>query len=201
MRKTKVHPLLKKVMESAEEKKRDAGWTGKVRKKLASLPPRIWTFGGAVILILAIGWCMFLPDQKEAPRTPPKPGAAGTAVTPGGQSPASAVTPAGIPESELVFIQSVRLQPLQPTPMDSLKADIVLAPTAPERLAYTYQWKVNDQAIKEATGETLNLSPFKKGDLITVTVTPRVGDTYGHAVESPLVSVHSAPPTLELKAA
>ncbi len=107
----------------------------------------------------------------------------------------------GYPENELVFIQAVRLQPSQPTRMDSLKAEIVAAPTAPERLAYIYRWKVNEQVIGEETEDTLDLSPFKKGDLITVTVTPRYGDIYGHTVESPVVAVHSVPPSLELKAA
>jgi hypothetical protein len=45
----------------------------------------------------------------------------------------------------------------------------------------------------------LNLSPFKKRDLITVTVTPYDGNTAGFAVESPMVAIHSIPPSLELK--
>jgi hypothetical protein len=84
--------------------------------------------------------------------------------------------------------------------MDSLKAVAVTAQTAPKRLTYTYRWSVNDRFIKEAKGDTLDLSPFKKGDLIAVTVTPHDGDDDGYAVESRLIAVHSIPPSLELKA-
>jgi hypothetical protein len=202
MKKTMSHPPPPKDMEPAEEGTPDARWMDRIRKTLAALPPRIWTVGGAAVLVFAIGWCMLAPDQREAPRTPTSSGAAGTVGTVNSQSPASAVSPdTAIPENELVFIQAVRLQPSQPTRMDSLKAEVVATPIAPERLAYIYRWKVNDQVIVDEAGDTLNLSPFKKGDLITVTVTPHDGDTYGHAVESPVISVHSVPPSLELKAA
>jgi hypothetical protein len=92
------------------------------------------------------------------------------------------------------------VQPSRPTRMDSLQAEVVATPTAPKKLVYSYRWKVNDRIIREATGSTLILSPFKKGELITVTVTPNDGTTDGLAVESPIVAVHSVAPSLELKA-
>ncbi|MCX5838646.1 MAG: putative Ig domain-containing protein [Deltaproteobacteria bacterium] len=172
----------------------------KIRKGAASLPPRIWTFGGAAILIVFIAWFMLAPAQREAPRATHPPGSTGTTRTANGQSPASAASPdARIPENGLAFIQTISLQPPRPSRMDTLKAEVAVAPNAPERLIYTYRWKVNDRVIEEATGDTLILSPFKKGDLITVTVTPNDGSTNGLAVESPLVAIHSVPPSLELK--
>ena len=84
--------------------------------------------------------------------------------------------------------------------MDMLKAELDLEPAAPKDLVYTYLWRVNDRIIEEAKGDTLNLSPFKKRDLVTVTVTPYDGDTAGFAVASPVIAIHGVPPSLELKA-
>ena len=174
---------------------------GKIWKKLAALPRRVWAVGGALALAVLIVWFMLVPARREAPRTQPSSGAAGTERILNRPPLASAASPdTRIPEKELAFIQAVRLQPSRPTRMDSLKAEVVVAPTAPEQLVYTYRWKVNDRIIEEATGNTLNLSPFKKGDLIAVTVTPNDGSTDGLVVESPLVAIHSVPPSLELKA-
>ena len=175
----------------------------RLRKKAAALPRRIWIIGGAVVLIIVIAWFLLAPARREAPQTLPSSGAAGTGTggVLSGPPPTSASLPeAVIPEQQLAFIQAVRLQPTRPNRMDSLQAEIVIAPTAPKKLLYTYRWKVNDRIIREATGSSLILSPFKKGDLITVTVTPHDGTTDGLAVESPLVAIHSVAPSLELKA-
>ena len=78
--------------------------------------------------------------------------------------------------------------------MDSrLKTEVEAAPAAPEKLVYTYLWKVNDRVIEEAVGDTLNLSAFHKRDLVTVT--PYDGETAGLAVASPMVAIHSVPPS------
>ena len=174
----------------------DALW-----KKLAALPRRIWAVGGAVCLVIVIAWFMLVPAQREAPQTPSPSGAAGTEGTPNRKPLTSTALPdTKMPEKQLAFIQSIRLQPSLPTRMDSLKAEIDVSPDAPGQLVYTYRWEVNDHVIEEATGDTLNLSTFKKRDLINVTVTPHDGSTAGSAVESPTVAIHSIPPSLELKA-
>lgn len=172
-------------------------------KKTAALPLRIWAVGGGVALIVAVAWFLLMPAQREAPRTSPSSGTAETGSGLSRPSLTSAALPdSGIPELEqkLAFIQAVRLQPSRPTRMESLQAEVVVAPTAPQKLVYSYRWKVNDRIIRETTGSTLILSPFQKGDMITVTVTPNDGTTDGLAVESPLVAIHSVAPSLELKA-
>ena len=158
---------------------------------------RIWAIGGAVALVAVIAWLLLAPTKKE---TPPAPSATRAAGTEGSRPPQTPAAPAaGVPERDLAFIRAVRLQPPEPTRLDSLKAAVEVAPGGPAGLVYTYRWEVNDRVIEDATGDTLNLAPFKKLDLVTVTVTPHDGDTTGFAVESPLVAIHSVAPSLELK--
>jgi hypothetical protein len=167
-------------------------------KKAMALPRRIWAIGGAVALIAVITWFLLVPAPRDAPRTPPSYGAAGTRGVPNPSLTSAALPESGTPEQELAYIQAVRLQPSRPTRADSLQAEVVLAQTAPKKLFYTYRWKVNDRIIGGATGDTLVLTPFKRGDLITVIVTPNDGTANGLAVEGPLVAIHSAAPSLEL---
>ncbi|MHB9096231.1 MAG: hypothetical protein ACYC5X_00210 [Syntrophales bacterium] len=170
-------------------------------KKAVALPRRVWAVGGAVFLVIGIAWYMLSPERREAPPTSSPSGTPGAGGTLASHPPASAASPeTNIPEQGLAFIRAVRLQPPQATRLDTLKAEVEAASNAPERLVYTYRWRVNDRVIEDASGDTLNLSPFKKRDLITVTVTPYDGDTAGFAVESPSVAIYSVPPSLELKA-
>lgn len=182
-------------------KKKPTAATNKIRKKAAALPRRIWAVGGAIALAVVIAWLMLAPAQKEAPPAPSSSGVTQTGGVPGRQPPASAAIPDTImPRERPAFIQAVRLQPSRPTRMDSLKAEVEAAPAAPEKLVYAYLWKVNDRVIEEAVGDTLNLSAFHKRDLVTVTVTPYDGETADLAVASPMVVIHSVPPSLELNA-
>ncbi|MBI4632802.1 MAG: hypothetical protein HY742_02780 [Deltaproteobacteria bacterium] len=191
-------------MKPTKKIKLKMGRKGKAGKKAATTPrlPRwIWSVGGAVALVIVIAWFMLVPAQKKAPPAPPPSRSAGTEGSPNRQPPASAAAPAArIPEKPLAFLQTVRLQPSEPTRLDTLTAAVEVASGAPGPLTYAYLWKVNDRIIEEATGDTLNLSPFKKQDLVTVTVTPHDGDIAGFAVESPVVAIHSVPPSLALKA-
>ena len=176
-------------------------WTQVLWKKLPALPPRVWAVSGMAVLVVVVIWSMLDPVRKVMPPTPPPSGIEQTARGLNGQPSASAVSAnAGIQEGELAFIKAVRLQPPQPTRMDMLKAEVDLASTAPKELVYTYLWRVNDKIIEDAKGDTLNLSSFKKRDLVTVTVTPHDGETTGFAVAGPVIAIHSLPPSLELQA-
>lgn len=98
----------------------------------------------------------------------------------------------------MAMIQAVHLQPALPTKLDTIKAEVI--PMLPDSsLKYSYVWKVNNEIIADATGDTLDLSPFKKSDLVSVTVTPYDGDTPGYKVNSPTIAIQSIPPSLELK--
>lgn len=85
--------------------------------------------------------------------------------------------------------------------MDTLKAEVVTAAYAdPSRITYAYVWKVNNRIVESATGDTLNLSTFKKRDLVTVTITPYDGDNAGFPVESPTTLIYGIAPSLDLEA-
>lgn len=98
----------------------------------------------------------------------------------------------------LPFIQAINFRPTQPTRGDSLEAEIVLKPGAPD-LTFRYIWKVNDRGIPDAAGSTLDLTPFKVRDLVTVSIIASDGQREGAPVNSPVVAIHNRPPTLELK--
>lgn len=173
----------------------------KIRRRLESLPPRLWIFGGALILAGVIAWWMFAPDRSgtgPATSSPRVAGKAGSAVAVPG-TPAATVPPGtAAPEEQAASISAVRLQPGQPSRMDSVKAEVTALPGAPSGQRYTYRWKVNDRIVEGATGDTLNLSTFKMRDRIAVTVTAgEAGDEF--AVTSPEVVIHAVAPSLELK--
>jgi len=176
-------------------------------KRLSALPRRTMIFGGAAValVILLIVFLFFGSPRKEAPpQIPPKAAALLPGVVPEQPSeqqarpPQKAMTPE---EEERPAIQSIRLHPLQPTRMDALKAEVVAAAYAdPRRIAYAYVWKVNNRIVEGTTGDTLDLSTFKKRDLVTVTVTPYEGDKTGFPVESPVIIIYGIPPSLDLQA-
>lgn len=85
--------------------------------------------------------------------------------------------------------------------MDTLKAEVFTEAPDPSRLSYTYVWKVNNEIVEGAQGDRLDLSALdlKKKDLITVSITPYDGEREGFTMESPVIAVHSIPPTLDLK--
>ncbi len=145
--------------------------------------------GGACALVVLVYLISFSPVSREAP-----PGARPqTAAQPPGLS--------GYDRKDFPAIRTIRFEPPQPTRMDTLSAEVLAEAPDPERLTYAYVWKVNDQVVENAKGDTLDLLALylKKRDLITVSVTPYDGGRAGFTVESPVVAVHSIPPTLDLK--
>lgn len=149
--------------------------------------------GFAVILTLVL-FLSTKKDTTEIPRTggKPSPEQFDTATKPHDNG--------GSKEDDGAMIESVNLHPDLPTRMDRLRAEVIPLPsTSADQLKYTYTWKVNERIIKNATGDELDLSPFRKGDLISVTVTPYNGDTSGYAVRSAVIAIHGVPPSLELR--
>ncbi|MCG6533409.1 MAG: hypothetical protein L7F78_01685 [Syntrophales bacterium LBB04] len=157
--------------------------------------------GAAVLIILVLVIFLAYPKREKPPVPPlqkktallsPEFAADPVDLAAAGVSPANG--------KDLPSIRTVRLQPPHPTRMDTLKAEVVTKALDPDRITYTYLWKVNDRPVEDAAGDLLNLANFKKSDLVTVTVTPYDGERKGLAVESPFAVVHSIAPSLDLKA-
>jgi hypothetical protein len=175
-------------------------------RKLSALPRRVLIFGGIAValVILIIVFLLFGSPRKEAP---PKASPQSAALLPGVvperfiEQPGPMLRKATTPEEdERPTIQSIRFDPPQPTRMDTLKAEVVMAAYAdPSSITYTYDWKVNNRIVEGATGDTLNLSTFQKKDFVTVTVTPYDGDNVGFPVDSPVTFIYGIPPSLDLQ--
>ena len=176
--------------------------------KPSALPRRGMIFGGAAVALVVLIVFLFSgsPRKEAPPEAPPTVPSQSAALLPGvapeqqqpiAQPLLKAMTPE---EEERPTVQSVRLSPPQPTRMDALRAEVVTAAySAPSRIAYAYVWKVNNRTVEGATGNALSLSTFKKGDLVTVTVTPYDGDKTGFPADSPVALIYGIPPSLDLQ--
>jgi hypothetical protein len=174
-----------------------------LRQKLSTLPTWVLILCAAAVALVIIVYLFSGPSQKEArPKAPPNSTAFMPGVAP--ERPTDQpTTPAQItvtPEEVVPAVRSIRLSPLQATRMDAIRAEVVAEAYAnPSRITFAYVWKVNSRIVEGAAGDTLNLSPFKKGDLVTVTVTPHDGDKTGFPVDSPVAVIHGIPPSLDLQ--
>jgi hypothetical protein len=170
--------------------------------KAAISTQRIVAIVGVALLITFLGWFLSPSPRQAPPVTDKDRPATGPEAVPGVQSaaaPATAALNAPDAEERPVYIQGIRLTPDRPSRQDTVKVEIETTAATPGGISYRYQWKINGRIVDEATEDTLSLAGFKKGDLITVAVTPTVGRMAGFMVESQPVAIHAVPPSLELK--
>gem|GEM_PF-1412757 len=183
---------------AAAVKKAAAGSAGKLKVP----PKRILIFGGAAVAVIILGLLIFFAVPRKD--TPPGALPQSTALSPGSVQERPGASPpelSGDDRKDFPAIRTIRFEPPLPTRMDTLKAKVLAESPDPSRLTYAYVWKVNDRIVEGADEDTLDLSALdlKKRDLITVSVTPNDGEREGFTVESPIIAVHSIPPTLDLK--
>ena len=188
---------LKALQSSLETKKAEAAPAGKLKFP----PKRVLVFGGgAAAVIILVLLIFYVAQHKDAP--------------PGASPQATALSPASVPErpgatqpvvsgddrKDFPAIRTIRFEPPQPTRRDTLRAEILTDSPDPGRITYAYVWKINDRIVEKAQGAALDLSSLaiNKMDLITVSVTPYDGARKGFSLESPVVAVHSIPPTLDV---
>jgi hypothetical protein len=97
------------------------------------------------------------------------------------------------------IISAVRVIPSQPLSTDQIKVEVVLAGSDIEGASFSYRWKINDQFISAEGTDTLADATLKRGDRISVVVTAMKDGITGPQIESPMVVIHSLPPSLDMK--
>lgn len=100
---------------------------------------------------------------------------------------------------ERPVIKAIKFIPEQPTILDNIKAEVSVAYSELDKVAYEYLWDINGKVVEDVKGDILPAGFFKKLDKIAVTVTPYVDRVKGYSYKSMFIVVHSAPPSLELK--
>jgi hypothetical protein len=166
-------------------------------------PKRILALGvsaGAVIIIVL--FIFYTAPRTDVPSAAPPRQT--KALSPMSVSEGSGAPPPGLSgngRKGVPAVRTIRFEPPQPTRRDTLKAEVLTDAPGPGGVSYEYVWKINEQIVEKARGDTLDLSALgvKKWDVITVAVTPYIGGREGFTAESPVVAVHSIPPTLDLK--
>ena len=93
-------------------------------------------------------------------------------------------------------IQAVDIFPQNPTSGTSLRVEVKGRDPDGNPVQYYYQWVRNGRDIPGANGKTLSSDHFKKGDSISIRVTPSDGKLQGRETSSGPVRILSSPPVV-----
>ena len=166
-----------------------------------SIAPRT-RLAGTVVVLLVVAIVFLAWPSKEVPHHITEDAMPGRDVVMAGSDsgPPPERTPADDPaRDDRMMIRSVVLSPSTPTRLDELVADVVPLDPARTDVQYRYRWQVNQQTVQEGTSNRLDLESFQVRDAVSVVVTPHDGDQSGFAVESLVIAIHGAIPTLTLE--
>jgi hypothetical protein len=94
------------------------------------------------------------------------------------------------------FIQDVWIEPKVACATDRLKANVNGSDPDGDAIDYTYQWKKNGEVLNEETSEYIEGGRFKRGDKITVIVTPDDRENVGKPKESDPILILNSPPVI-----
>lgn len=179
----------------------DSPLYSRILHRWKSLSPRSRLTGSALALLLAMA-VSFAWLSKEMPRDAgidTHPGVDTTAMAPDSGTPLTGVPVAWPARNDRRIIRSIDLTPEMPTKRDELTAGVI--PLDPSRtgIRYHFRWHVNQQTVQEGPDNRLDLGPFQVRDAVSVVVTPYAGELSGFSVESHVVAIHGAIPTLTLE--
>jgi hypothetical protein len=91
-------------------------------------------------------------------------------------------------------IQDVWIEPKVAYTTDRLKINVKNSDPDGDFIYCTYQWEKNGLVLDEESGEILEQGRFKKGDSITVTVTPDDRENLGNPKKSEPIVILNSPP-------
>jgi hypothetical protein len=93
-------------------------------------------------------------------------------------------------------IQGVWIKPEVAYANDRLSALVKAIDKDGDLIYFTYQWEKNGAVLPEEKKEILESGKFKKGDSITVTVTPNDGENIGMSHISDPIIISNSPPAI-----
>ena len=93
-------------------------------------------------------------------------------------------------------VQEVWIEPKVAYVTDNLKALVKGSDAEGDFIYYNYQWEKNGSVLSDETKETFEKGRFKKGDSITVTVTPDDREALGTPKRSGPVLISNSPPLI-----
>ena len=91
-------------------------------------------------------------------------------------------------------IREVWIEPKVAYVTDRLKVNVKKSESDGDFIYYSYQWEINGVALNEESGEIIERGRFKKGDSVTVTVTPDDRENLGKPKKSDQVIILNSPP-------
>jgi hypothetical protein len=98
--------------------------------------------------------------------------------------------------NSLPVIEQAWIEPKVAYAKDNLKVKIKSSDKDGDFIYYTYRWEKNRIVMPEERGEVLEKGRFKKGDSITVTVTPDDREAQGPPKKSEPVIISNSPPII-----
>ena len=94
------------------------------------------------------------------------------------------------------IIQEVQIEPKTASVRDNLRVQIKGSDADGDSIYYTYQWEKNGVILSEERKEILERGQFKKGDSITVVVTPDDREVVGKIKKSEPIVITNSPPII-----
>ena len=93
-------------------------------------------------------------------------------------------------------IRSIKITPENPYTDTELRIEVKAHDPDSDPVEYQYQWMRNGRDIPGANGKTLTMDHFRKGDSISIRVTPSDGKLQGKEASSDPVRIFNSPPTV-----